>query len=375
MRSRERLKTVLSHGEPDRVPASPDISTLYCCKTTGKPFWEVLLNNDPPLWKLIVDIGRKQRFDTIIPCGLGSGPDDVPTVTKMIEDTENFKMVETTYHTSKGILTEQTLYPAHDSPWTKKPLVEDVEADYKKVISMFTDPWRKDTNHFNEIRKYLVEDGIVRSGGITVPTDFWLRLRENIGEGIMDYYSCPALMDKITQSYSEYALELVEANCRLLMPDLLLIGGSLASMSIISPDLYIKYDLPFLQKATAICKKYNVPSAVHMCGKCRQMLKIFANDTDLDMVEPLETKPGGNCDLKEVREKFGKKLCLKGNINTYLVLAKEDRDTVFKTAVKCIDDAKSCGGFILSSGDQVPFETPEGNLDMMVLAAERYGRY
>ena len=80
-------------------------------------------------------------------------------------------------------------------------------------------------------------------------------------------------------------------------------------MSLISPAMYIRYDLPFLQKATAICKKHNIPSAVHMCGKCREMLDIFASDTDLVMIEPLETQPGGNCSLKEVKEKYGGRLC------------------------------------------------------------------
>ncbi len=43
----------------------------------------------------------------------------------------------------------------------------------------------------------------------------------------------PKIMEELTTSYCEYALNLVEANCKLLQPDLLLIDGSLASMSVI----------------------------------------------------------------------------------------------------------------------------------------------
>jgi len=112
-----------------------------------------------------------------------------------------------------------------------------------------------------------------------------------------------------------------------------------------------------------------------MCGKCREMLDIFASDTDLVMIEPLETQPGGNCSLKEVKEKYGGRLCLKGNVNTYQILAKADIKDVLETSVQCIEDAKNGGGFIFSSGDQVPYETPPENLDIMVFAADKYGRY
>lgn len=186
MRPRERILTALALREPDRVPVSPDLNTLYCCRIAGKPFWEVLINNDPPLWKLIIDIGRKQGFDTIIPCCLGAGPEDVPSATETVEETDEYKVLETKYFTKKGILTEQMLYPAHDSPWTKKPLIENIEEDHEKVVSMFTNPCGKDTGYFIEVRRYLGEDGIVRSGGITVPTDHLRLCRLSLLQCIYD---------------------------------------------------------------------------------------------------------------------------------------------------------------------------------------------
>ena len=64
-------------------------------------------------------------------------------------------------------------------------------------------------------------------------------------------------------------------------------------------------------------------------------------------MEPLEPPLGCDADLAEVEE-----------------------------AVKrCIDQAAEGGGFILSTGDQLPFDTPFENIEAMVRTAREYGAY
>ena len=55
MTSRERLLTVLRGGIPDCVPVMPDFSNMIPAKRTGKPFWDIYLYNDPPLWGTYID--------------------------------------------------------------------------------------------------------------------------------------------------------------------------------------------------------------------------------------------------------------------------------------------------------------------------------
>ena len=55
MTPRERLLAVL-HGEmPDCVPVCPDISNMVPARMTGKPFWDIYIYQDPPLWKAHID--------------------------------------------------------------------------------------------------------------------------------------------------------------------------------------------------------------------------------------------------------------------------------------------------------------------------------
>ena len=51
MTSRERLLAVLRGEIADCVPVSPDFSNMIPCKLTGKPFWDIYLFHDPPLWQ------------------------------------------------------------------------------------------------------------------------------------------------------------------------------------------------------------------------------------------------------------------------------------------------------------------------------------
>ena len=63
MTSRERMITALSNKQPDRVPVTPDLWCMVPCRLTGKPFWEVLYEKNPPLWKAHIDAIKYFDYD------------------------------------------------------------------------------------------------------------------------------------------------------------------------------------------------------------------------------------------------------------------------------------------------------------------------
>ena len=99
-----------------------------------------------------------------------------------------------------------------------------------------------------------------------------------------------------------------------------------------------------------------------------------AEETDLDVIEPLEEPPQGDCDLKEIKAKYGKKLSLKGNLHTSRVMLKSVK-TVEATVIKAVEDAAEGGGFVLSTGDQCGRDTPLENIFKLVEVCEKYGKY
>jgi len=63
MTPRERLLAVL-HGEvPDRVPVCPDISNMVPARRTSKPFWDIYVHKNPPLWKAHIEALKHYDLD------------------------------------------------------------------------------------------------------------------------------------------------------------------------------------------------------------------------------------------------------------------------------------------------------------------------
>jgi uroporphyrinogen decarboxylase len=83
----------------------------------------------------------------------------------------------------------------------------------------------------------------------------------------------------------------------------------------------------------------------------------------------------GDCDLGELKKKYGKKICLMGNLHTTDVMLFGSPSDVEAAARRAIDDAAEGGGFILSTGDQCGRDTPDDNIRKMVEVARTYGRY
>lgn len=52
MTNRERMLAVINRYPTDRVPVCPDLSNMVPCRLTGKPFWDMYLFQDPPMWQV-----------------------------------------------------------------------------------------------------------------------------------------------------------------------------------------------------------------------------------------------------------------------------------------------------------------------------------
>ena len=51
---------------PDCVPVMPDFSNMIPAKLTGKPFWDLYLYRDPPIWDAYVACARHYGIDSLM---------------------------------------------------------------------------------------------------------------------------------------------------------------------------------------------------------------------------------------------------------------------------------------------------------------------
>ena len=294
-------------------------------------------------------------------------------IVELMKEVPEGKLVKRICHTSMGDLTEQEIFFADEPSWRVEKPVKDLLKDFDKVKLMMGESgweWEKEYRD-----KHVIGDLGVYMGMVPVFQDWYFHYRQGgFEQMIMDFLNDEKFIEEIHEFWMEWAL----ANLRAMLTakaDVILLGGSSASLSVSSPAFFRKYELPFIQKASVLCKEAGIPSHFHICGRSWEVVQMVAEESDLTSIEPIEESPSGNVDLKEAKRRYGKKLCLKGNINTTNFMLMATPQQIEDKCKELIDIAADGGGFILSSGDQCGRDTPDANLFKMVEVAQTYGKY
>ncbi len=377
MTSRERFLAALNNRTPDRVPVAPDISNMVPCRLTGKPFWDVYLHGDPPLWRAHLDANRKYGFDAWFHRGrLDLEIAHTNEVSHRIIDRTDERIVrETTIRNRLGTLTSETIYFVADSPWIATKPIKDPPRDIPVFIESMGTITGCRTDSLKEMRREIGDEFALGLGGLRYPGfQYWINLFDGGLEQIIDVNAeRPDLLVELANAEHERNLKIVEFSLEN-DPDYLFLGAS-GTLTLASPDLFRRYGLVTLQEITRRAAERGVPTLLHSCGRAWELVRICAEETELSCINPLELPPMGDCRLDEVKRSFGNRLALMGNLHTTDVMLTGSRDTVIDAARRAIEDAGERGGFILSTGDQCGRDTPDENLFAMVEAAESYGRY
>jgi uroporphyrinogen-III decarboxylase len=275
--------------------------------------------------------------------------------------------------TPKGPLTEKELYFSDEPPWLEGKPVKNLREDFERLkLYIGTENWKWSDTYEDRDR---IGDLGVYVGMVPVFQDWWFSRRQGgFDQCFQDYVDEPEFMDEVYEFWLEWALAYTRAMIAA-HPDEIMLGGSSASLSVSSPRLFRKYELPFLQKASRLCAQAGIISHLHICGRSWPLVEIVAEHTDVDVMEPMEEPPGGDVDLAEAKRRVGNKLCIKGNINTFDFMLNASPAQVEEKCKRAIDAAGADGGFVLSTGDQCGRDTPHANLRTMVEVAESYGAY
>lgn len=384
MTSRERLLKVLNGEIPDCVPVAPDTSNMIPAKLTGKPFWDIYLYNDPPIWKAYIDCVKYFGFDSLmdnyaeiivdiegVRCN-SSGPIDESWREVIVF--KNEERIVTQFlkeENGKKSWSERVTVYYIDNPPTFHVIPQTIGLSaipphYDEVVG------RKQYPEGEELLKLMKHEmgdhGLV---GVSCGTSCLLW---NV-DTIYEYYDNPEKYEKrrdyLIEFYTKRLEVLMSFECK---PDFISTGCS-GSLIFQTPKIFEDLALPIIRYITRLCKKYGIPTQIHSCGPETAIVRLCAENTDLTVIDPLEIPPMGDCDLKSIKNKYGDRLVLKGNLHTSNVMLLGTREDVVNASKKAIDDAGEGGGFILSTGDQCGRDTPQENIFAMIDTARTYGRY
>ncbi len=378
MTSKERLITVLKGGIPDCVPVAPDVSNMIPARLTGKPFWDLYLYNDPPIWDAYIDCAKKLNIDSLMDGYFPlTFPDEINEEEKEFEKFIVFRNDERIVVQKSRLLNGKRIW--HDKVavyYIADPPTESVNP-LDIGLPSIPDKWVPvegvnkidlGAEGLKKTKEMLGDQGLL---GVFITCSAALHNQESI----YNYYDNP---DK----HEQWALERVESVEKRFdkimrmdeKPDFLCVGGS-GTLVFQSVDIFRQLAFPAVKKGIELATAAGIPTHVHSCGPEKELVKIMAEEMDLTVIDPLEIPPMGDCNLSELKKLYGDKIVLKGNLHTTEVMLRGSVEEVIAESKKAIDDAAEGGRFILSTGDQCGRDTPLENLYAMIETARTYGRY
>jgi uroporphyrinogen decarboxylase len=374
--SRQRMLLAMTNQQPDRVPVAPDMSNMIPCRLTGKPFWEIYYFQDPPLWQAYIEAVRYFNIDGWFTEGdmqFHYPAKRVEAVEELARTAERWCVRWRGQLNDRRYSRETTFYAADPPTETEKP-VKDLVQYMDLLHDWFLPPAGWNPAVLEVQRKYLGEDGAFGIGIGYPGLQNWFGLFEGGLEAMVYwYYDRPDLIDQLLEWHERQAL----AQMAMILdarPDFVLLGGS-GTLTMQSPRVARHLSLPAIQKMTRMAKEAGIPTMLHSCGQEKLLVKWCAEETDLNCINPLEVPPMGDCDLADIKHLYGDRIALMGNLHTTTTMLFGTEAEVEQAARAAIDAAGKNGGFILSTGDQCPRDTPDANIRKMVEVAKTYGRY
>lgn len=173
------------------------------------------------------------------------------------------------------------------------------------------------------------------------------------------------LMEIVVESNNRYIEEVAKLGLSISFAD------PVSSNSLISPRQFREFSLPYLKKnVDKIREKTGSAPGIHICGKSKDIWEDVVgtgiSNFSIDNIE----------DLEDAKEIMGDRVIITGNVPPVDAIYKGTKEDIFKSVKECIrkgHDSKK--GYILSTGCQIPMNTPIEKIEMFMEAAKIYGKY
>lgn len=139
-----------------------------------------------------------------------------------------------------------------------------------------------------------------------------------------------------------------------------------------SPDQFRMLFYPGLCRVIGGFRALELPVIKHTDGYLWPIIDMII-DSGISCLDPIDPQAG--MDLGQVKEKYGDRIALKGNVDCAHTLSHATVDEVIAETREAIRKGGSGGGFILSSSNSIHTSVNPKNYLAMLEALKTYGRY
>ncbi len=365
MNSRERVWAALELEEADRVPIwEMGIDTIHIETITGK---EIAVEDE------LSATERKKaaikRADITLLCYEKLGFDAIGGGLTQPEDWEPQIFPDGTFTDEWGRIFIYDAKVKDSFQYYSRNLIKTIE-DFEN--HPFPDP---NAQGRTDVLEHLIRkvDGKMAVAGFTRNPfvlaweifgieNFFILLRK-------DYTSMKKIIERITDFNTE---------CIKIMADLgvdfIVNNGDLAEER--GPMLSLKYfeDLifPCMRREVEAAHKRGLPFIKHTDGNINPLLEGFVKLARVDGLHSLD--PSAGVDIGAVKEEYGDKLVLMGNVSVDK-LALESKEKIIEETKNCIEKASPGGGHFLVSSNSWYGDAKLENCLTMVEVGKKYGVY
>nr|MDO8100115.1 uroporphyrinogen decarboxylase family protein [Candidatus Njordarchaeota archaeon] len=338
----DRVRSAVQLVEGDRVPVVPEI-TYACAKLLSLRFSEGSKSPEKMAKALIA--GQKEiGYD-----GIYAG-------------------WESSFNVMAEAMGCKMKIPEDGVPCVEDHIVKQA-ADLDKV--RVPDPWKDNKLRINlqaiKIIREAVGDGIPIFTYVPGPLTL-SGLLHKTDVLMLDLIRNPKFVHSLnkvaTEASKTFALAKIESGANIIV-----VADPSASTTMISPKMFEQFALPYIKDVLNTVMKTEAIPSLHICGQTTAILEKMV-ETGARILEV-----DYHVNLKEAKRKVGSKVCIQGNVRPTGALLQGSAKEVLAEARKCLEDAATGGGYILSTGCEVPYETRMENVKALVEAATKYGKY
>jgi len=361
MNGYERIMAAMRGEQPDRVPTfellinAPVIEGLHPDLAIGK---------ERQSGSSDMTGGSKEGFESL---ARFIEREDIDAIL-IFEEFHPKKWLDSEYYVDEWDITWKAASPGLHPYVVEHPIKDEKDLDSYTPPDPDAD-YRMDTLK-EAVKRFKGEKAIVFLSNESFFYSFFLRGMENL---LMDYILNPEFAKRLARMIIENKKRIFERAIEA-GADILMTGDDYAHKNapIMSPTCFKEFVLPYLQQNVDVAKKYDVPIIKHTDGNIWPIIDMIV-DTGIDALNPIE--PNAGMDIGEVKEKYGKRVALMGNIDCGELLSRGTEEEVVEAVKETIAKASVGGGHILASSNSIhPAVNPQ-NYKTMLEACKRYGQY
>ncbi|MFA6568682.1 MAG: uroporphyrinogen decarboxylase family protein [Victivallales bacterium] len=344
MTSRERMLIALNNGRPDRLPCQVHGWMGYYLKTYlgGMDQWQAFEKFG---MDFAIYVSPSYRYNDKDLANWRRDRKDLGV------DSEGNHCWKETITTPKGTLHHGGAWN-EITGWETEYPIKNIQ-DFEIWNAFYPVPSGIDFKPIQDVKERLGDRGIIRSHPFSPsqgsPWQSFCTMFDT-EHAIMLGMDEPETLHHILESIVRKTLKVTEMWVGT-PADMVEVGGGAGSSTVISPDFYRKFGLPYDKRQNKLMHEAGLKIVNHFCGGLMPMLDLVV-ESGADGLETM-TPPsmGGDCDLRKASKEVGDKLFFLGGFDQNAGFERGTPEAARRLVFECFDATKDHAGYICCPSD------------------------